>query len=126
MLGSSKLVAFVATRDIARATAFYRDTIGLRLVEETPFASVFDANGTMLRVTPVPELKAAQYTVLGWDVTDIKSMVKRLTIAGVPFSRYPGMKQDADGIWTSPSGARIAWFQDPDGNTLSLTQFTEA
>lgn len=126
MLGASKLVAFVATRDIARATAFYRDTIGLKLIEETPFASVFDANGTMLRVAPVPELKPVPWTVLGWDVANIKSTVKKLTIAGVPFSRYPGMKQDADGIWTSPGGARIAWFQDPDGNTLSLTQFTEA
>jgi catechol 2,3-dioxygenase-like lactoylglutathione lyase family enzyme len=123
MLGNAKLVAFVAARDIARATAFYRDTIGLKLVEETPFATVFDANGTMLRVTPVPNLQVAPYTVLGWDVADIKSTAKKLAIAGVPFSRYQGMQQDEDGIWTSPSGARVAWFQDPDGNTLSLTQF---
>lgn len=123
MLQNAKIMAFVGTRDAARAKVFYRDTLGLRLVEENPFALVFDSNGIMLRVTNVNELKPAQFTVLGWEVSDIAAAVKDLARVGVAFSRYPGMSQDADGVWDSPSGARIAWFQDPDGNTLSLTQF---
>jgi catechol 2,3-dioxygenase-like lactoylglutathione lyase family enzyme len=123
MLENAKIVAFAATRDAARARAFYRDTLGLTLVEENSFALVFDANGTMLRVTPVPELTPAKYTVLGWEVPGIAATVKKLAAAGVVFSRFDGMNQDEDGIWTSPGGARVAWFSDPDGNVLSLTQF---
>jgi len=123
ILGSSKLVAFAATSAPARALIFYRDTLGLRLVEETPFAFVFDAHGTMLRLTPVKEVSVAPYTALGWDVKDIEATVGTLKQAGVTVNRYPGIEQDALGIWTSPSGARIAWFKDPDGNTLSVTQF---
>lgn len=124
ILGPHKIVAFVATRDAGRAKAFYRDTLGLHLVEEQlPFALVFDANGTMLRVTVVKELTAAQYTVLGWEVPDIVRTAQELGAAGVKLERYPGMPQDELGVWTAPSGARVAWFKDPDGNTLSVTQF---
>ena len=123
ILGSAKLVAFAATAMPAKALKFYRDTLGLELVEESPFAFVFDAHGTMLRLTPVQKVAVGQYTVLGWEVNDIKAAVKHLAKAGVTFSRYPGMEQDELGIWQSPSGARIAWFQDPDGNTLSVTEF---
>lgn len=123
MLSNARIVAFVGAADAARATAFYRDTLGLNLVEESPFAQVFDANGTMLRVTHVKEVNPVPYTVLGWDVPDISAAAKSLAKAGVVFARYPGLVQDDDGVWTAPGGARIAWFQDPDGNTLSLTQF---
>jgi catechol 2,3-dioxygenase-like lactoylglutathione lyase family enzyme len=123
MLGSEKLVAFVATRDPGRAKEFYRDTLGLHLVSEDQFALVFDVGGTMLRVTRVPELVTAPYTVLGWHVRDIVSTAKRLQQANVALERYRGMQQDELGIWNSPSGARVAWFKDPDGNTLSLTQY---
>ena len=123
MLGSEKLVAFVAARDLPRAREFYRDTLGLRLVSEDQFALVFDGGGTMLRVTRVPEPVSAAYTVLGWHVRDIASTAKRLQEAHVVLERYPGMPQDGLGIWTSPSGARVAWFKDPDGNTLSITQY---
>ena len=123
ILGSHKLVAFVATRNSGRAKAFYRDTLGLRLVSEDEFALVFDAAGTMLRVTRVQEVAAAGHTVLGWQVPDIVRMAKNLQKAHVALQRYPGMPQDELGIWTSPSGARVAWFKDPDGNTLSITQF---
>ena len=124
VLGSHKIVAFVATRDPDRARAFYRDTLGLRLVaEQLPFALVFEANGTMLRVTVVRELVVAPYTVLGWDVPDVAATANALAAAGVKLERHPGMPQDELGIWTSPSGARVAWFKDPDGNTLSVTQF---
>lgn len=122
-LSSEKLVAFVATRDAALAKAFYRDTLGLRLVSEDPFALVFDAGGTMLRVTTVAELAPPKYTVLGWQVPDIERSVQDLQKTGVRFERYPGMPQNELGIWTAPGGAKVAWFRDPDGNTLSLTQF---
>jgi catechol 2,3-dioxygenase-like lactoylglutathione lyase family enzyme len=124
VLNSQKIVAFVATRDADRARAFYRDTLGLHLVaEQLPFALVFDAHGTMLRVTIVRDIVVAPYTVLGWEVPDIAGTAVELAAAGVKLERYPGMPQDDLGIWTSPSGARVAWFKDPDGNTLSVTQF---
>jgi catechol 2,3-dioxygenase-like lactoylglutathione lyase family enzyme len=123
VLGSAEIIAFVATRNAARAKPFYRDTLGLKLVSEDPFALVFDAHGIMLRVTPVQTKADAPYTVLGWRVPDIAATAKKLGKAGVRFERYPGMEQDELGVWQSPSGARVAWFKDPDGNTLSITQF---
>jgi len=122
MLGSSDLVAFVATSDLARARAFYGVTLGLAVVEDGPFACVFDANGTALRVTPVSEVAPAPYTVLGWAVTDITATVAALAEAGVVLKRFAGMDQDHRGVWTAPRGARVAWFVDPDGNTLSVTE----
>ena len=122
-LASSSLVAFVGVCDPDCAKRFYRDTLGLRLVsEELPFALVFDVQGTMLRVTVVPEVKPAKFTVLGWQVPDIQAAVSSLENAGVEFQRYAGLPQDGLGIWTSPNGARVAWFHDPDGNILSVTQ----
>jgi len=125
ILGTSKLMAFAAVTDMVRARAFYEGVLGLTLVEdEKPFALVFDANGTMLRVTPVGEHHALPHTVLGWAVESIEDTVQRLTAAGVVFQRYAGMNDgNALGIWTSPSGAQVAWFKDPDENLLSLTQF---
>lgn len=115
-------MAFVATRDPSRAKTFYRDTLGLTLDYEDRFAVVFRVRGVMLRVTIVQELTPAPYTVLGWEVPNIVTAAKDLERAGVRFERYPGLPQDDLGIWTSPSGARVAWFKDPDGNTLSITQ----
>ncbi len=125
ILGGNRLVAFAATLHPERARAFYQDTLGLRLVaDEAPFALVFDANGTMLRVTTVNELHPQPFTVLGWQVASIEVTVERLTAAGVEFLRFPGMNDaDPHGIWTAPSGARIAWFHDPDQNVLSVTEF---
>ena len=122
-LGSQKIVAFAATRDPGRAKAFYQGVLGLRLVSEDSFALVFRVGGTMLRVTTVQEMAVAPYTVLGWHVTSIAATMTTLERAAVVFERYPGMPQDKRGVWTAPGGARIAWFKDPDGNTLSITQF---
>ena len=122
MLESSDLVAFVAATDLGRARAFYEQTLGLRVVEHNDFACVLDAHGTMLRVTAVPKVAQPGYTVLGWQVGDIAASVRELTASGISFLRFDGMNQDEDGIWTTPGGARVAWFADPDGNTLSLTQ----
>jgi catechol 2,3-dioxygenase-like lactoylglutathione lyase family enzyme len=123
MLDGSDLIAFAATSDLDRARAFYEGTLGLRLVEQNDFAWVFDAHGTMLRVTQVSEVARYGYTVLGWRVGDIAKMSVGLRARGVDFTRYDGMDQDENGVWTTPGGDRVAWFCDPDGNTLSLTQF---
>ena len=125
MLKSRPVIAFVATTTPARARAFYSKTLGLRLVSEDAFALVFDAGGTMLRVAVVEQLQPAGYTVLGWIVSDVRRAVHDLAQRAVVFHKYPGLGQDESGIWTSPSGARVAWFADPDGNTLSLTEFVK-
>ena len=122
MLGHAAIVAFVATADAGRARGFYEGALGLTLCEDSPFALVFDANGVVLRVQTVPSVTAAQYTALGWTVTDIRDTMTALVHRGVVFERYAGLAQDDAGIWRSPGGAQIAWFRDPDGNILSLTQ----
>jgi len=126
IIGGSEVIAFAPTINPEKARAFYEGVLGLRLIaDEQPFALVFDANGIMLRVTTVHDLKPQQFTILGWRVADIESTTDRLAAAGVEFLRFPGMNDgDPHGIWNSPSGARIAWFKDPDGNVLSVTEFS--
>jgi predicted enzyme related to lactoylglutathione lyase len=119
-LSSGEVVAFAGTQRPEKAMRFYRDTLGLPLEYSDNFALVFNANGTTIRVAIVPKVVPAGYTILGWMVADIETTVDSLSKAGVVFERYPGMDQDARGIWNAPSGARIAWFKDPDGNTLSV------
>ena len=123
MLNNSNVVAFVATSKPDSAKDFYRRILGLRLISDDAFAIVFDANGIMLRVQKVQEHTPPPYTVLGWDVADIQARVKELLDRGVDCERYEWLEQDELGVWTTPSGAKVAWFKDPDGNTLSLTQF---
>ena len=123
MLESCDLVAFVGAADLDRARAFYEGVLGLPVTERTDFACVFASGGTMLRVTAVPAVAQPGYTVLGWRVPDITAVVRELTGRGVTVLHFDGMQQDEDGIWTTPGGDRVAWFADPDGNTLSLTQF---
>jgi catechol 2,3-dioxygenase-like lactoylglutathione lyase family enzyme len=117
-----KIVAFVATTDGARARAFYEGALGLMVKNDDAFALVLDAGGTTLRVQKVRDMKPAPYTALGWEVADIRATVAALAKKGVTFERYDHLEQDALGVWTTPSGARVAWFKDPDGNVLSLTQ----
>lgn len=125
-LSNYKIIGFVTIVDVERAKSFYGDILGLRLVsEEPPFALVFDANGIMLRLGMGKQLPPASGTVLGWQVPDIVSIVHTLETAGVQFERYEFLKQDDSGIWTSPTGARVAWFKDPDGNTLSVSEHPE-
>jgi catechol 2,3-dioxygenase-like lactoylglutathione lyase family enzyme len=123
-LGSCPLMAFVTVTDPVRAKAFYGGTLGLRFVsDELPFALVFDAQGTMLRVAISKQLAPAPYTVLGWQVPNIGVTVEGLRKAGVKFEHYGFKTQDKRGIWTTPGGHCVAWFKDPDGNLLSVTQF---
>ena len=124
MLSTAKLVCFAATKNEEAARRFYSEVLGLSLVEDSPFALVFDANGTMLRIQKVQEHTPAKHTTLGWDVEDIRAEIGALLQRGVSFERFTGLPQDELSIWTAPSGALIAWFLDPDGNALSLTQFS--
>jgi catechol 2,3-dioxygenase-like lactoylglutathione lyase family enzyme len=122
-LANFPIVAFVNIRDPERAKPFYRDVLGLSLVEEElPFALVFDAHGTMLRLAIDPQCTPIRGTVLGWNVTNIEDTVRQLLQAGVVFERWEFIPQDELGIWTTPTGARVAWFKDPDGNLLSVSQ----
>ena len=122
MLAHCDVIAFIATAHAEETRVFYSEVLGLRLMQDTPFALVFDANGTMLRIQKVEMLTTAGYTVLGWQVGDIHEAVERLRKRGILFDRYPGLLQDEQGIWTTAEGNKIAWFSDPDGNTLSLTE----
>lgn len=122
MLELSDVIAFVPTTDLVRARTFYGEVLGLPLVEETEYVCVFDAHGTMLRITATSEVARPGYTVLGWMVAEIETVVAALEANSVVFSRYPGLAQDQLGVWTSPEGDKVAWFSDPDGNILSLTQ----
>ena len=123
VLATSDVIAFAPATDLARARSFYGATLGLPIVDENAYACVFDAHGTMLRVTAVAEVAHPGYTVLGWRVTDLSQTVARLDSLGVAFAHYDGVEQDAQGVWATPDGDRIAWFTDPDGNVLSLTEF---
>jgi catechol 2,3-dioxygenase-like lactoylglutathione lyase family enzyme len=117
-LAAARLVAFVATTDLERSHGFYGGVLGLERTEASGFANAYAG----LRVTLVQERAVAPYTVLGWTVSDIEAELAELARKGIGFKRYPGLAQDQQGVWTAPGGSRIAWFDDPDGNTLSLQQ----
>jgi predicted enzyme related to lactoylglutathione lyase len=121
MLASTPIMAFLATSHAAEATAFYRDKLGLKLVSEEQWAIVFEANGTMLRIQRAKDWKPPQHTAFGWRVTDIEATVAQLADRGVAIEKFEFA--GPTGIWTTPDGTRVAWFKDPDGNILSLTQF---
>jgi catechol 2,3-dioxygenase-like lactoylglutathione lyase family enzyme len=121
MLGSLKIVAFVPTKDPEKARAFYEGVLGLRFVKDDGFALVLDANGIMVRVAKA-QFTPAAFTILGWQVTGIEKVVEGLAAKGVTFERFGFFEQDALGIWTAPTGDKVAWFKDPDGNMLSVSQ----
>jgi catechol 2,3-dioxygenase-like lactoylglutathione lyase family enzyme len=122
MLASAKLMAFVGTTNADRARAFYHGMLGLTLVSEDGYGMMFESNGVPLRIAIAKELTPVKYTVLGWQVKDIRATVASLKKAGVTFELYSFLKQDELSIWTSPNGDQVAWFKDPDGNTLSVSQ----
>ena len=123
MVASAKVITFVLTRDRAASTAWYTDTLGLPPASDDGFASVLDMNGTILRITQIDGYTAGQHPVLGWEVPDIAAAIRGLVAKGVTMTVYEGFGQDALGVWTSPDGkAKVAWFNDPDGNVLSLTE----
>jgi len=122
MLGSTRIMAFIPTRDATKARAFYEGLLGLRVVSEDQFALVLDANGIMVRVTKVPEFKPQQFTILGWAVPNVEQAVSGLQKEGSTSKDTVSRGQDDRGIWAAPGGAKVAWFKDPDGNVLSVSQ----
>jgi catechol 2,3-dioxygenase-like lactoylglutathione lyase family enzyme len=122
MLGSTNIVAFVPTKDSEKARAFYEGVLGLRFVKDDGFAMVLDANGIMIRVAKAPQFTPAQFTILGWQVKDIAKVAQELQKKGVHFEVFGFFKQDELGIWTAPTGDKVAWFKDPDGNILSISE----
>ena len=121
MLGSIDIVAFVPTKDTEKARAFYEGVLGLRFVKDDGFAMVLDANGIKVRVAKA-QFTPAPFTILGWQVPEIEKMVEGLQAKGVKFERFGFFEQDQLGIWTAPSGDKVAWFKDSDGNILSVSQ----
>jgi len=122
MLNSAQLMAFVPIKDSKRSRPFYEGVLGLRFITDDPFALLMDANGVRVRLAKTPGFTPAGFTVLGWQVKEISKIVSGLAKKGVKFERFPGMEQDELGIWAAPSGAKVAWFKDPDGNILSVSQ----
>jgi catechol 2,3-dioxygenase-like lactoylglutathione lyase family enzyme len=122
MFATSKLIAFIPTKDAARARAFYEGTLGLRFVHDDNFALVMDSNGTTIRIVRVGDFTPFPFTILGWEVEDIERAVTDLESIGVQFNRYGFLEQSPNGVWTAPGGTKVAWFPDPDGNTLSISQ----
>jgi catechol 2,3-dioxygenase-like lactoylglutathione lyase family enzyme len=122
MLGSTNIVAFIPTKDAEKAKAFYEGVLGLRFVKDDGFAMVLDANGIMVRIAKMQEFAPAQFTILGWQVSGIEAMARALQAKGVHFEIFGFFKQDELGIWTAPTGDKVAWFKDPDGNILSISQ----
>jgi catechol 2,3-dioxygenase-like lactoylglutathione lyase family enzyme len=125
MLATCPIVSFVPTRDAERARAFYEHTLGLAFVSDDRFAIVMQLSGNKLRLIRAGDFTPAPYTILGWEVTNIIETVTAFTEKGLVFERFPFIPSDqvdALGIWTAPNGNQVAWFKDPDGNTLSLSQ----
>ena len=122
MLKSAKIVAFLQVSDRSKAKAFYVDVVGLRFISEDPFALVVESNGTRVRIGEAKEMKPVQGTALGWEVADIEEAVAYLLTRGIELQQYGFSGQDERGIWTTPNGDKVAWFKDPSGNTLSVSQ----
>jgi len=122
MLGSTNIVAFVPITDSNKSRAFYEGVLGLRFVKDDGFALVFEANGITIRAAKMKEVKPAKFTILGWQVSEIENVVRALGGKGVQFEIFGFFKQDELGIWTAPTGDKVAWFKDPDGNILSVSQ----
>jgi catechol 2,3-dioxygenase-like lactoylglutathione lyase family enzyme len=122
MLNTAKIIAFVPIQDSQKSQPFYEGVLGLRFVSDDPFALVMESNGTMIRLAKTPNFTPAGFTVMGWEVSEIEEEVSALQKKGVNFERFPGLPQDELGIWAAPGGAKVAWFKDPDGNILSLSQ----
>jgi catechol 2,3-dioxygenase-like lactoylglutathione lyase family enzyme len=122
MLTNNSVIAFVPTSDAARARDFYEQKLGLRFVSDDSFAIVMDCNGTMLRIARVGNFTPHPFTILGWEVQDMDKTAELMTGNDVKFEIFPGLNQNEAGVWTAPGGAKVAWFKDPDGNILSISQ----
>jgi catechol 2,3-dioxygenase-like lactoylglutathione lyase family enzyme len=118
-------MGFIPTRDFSRARAFYVGLLDLTLVNEDNFALEVASGSTHIRITRVEAFTPFPFTLLGWRVEEIVSTVRDLTAKGIHFERYSFLQQDEDAIWAAPGGTKVAWFRDPEGNILSLSQHTD-
>ena len=125
MLVEPTITAFLPTVNPERSKQFYIEVLGLKLVSEDAYALEFEGNGAALRITTVEKFTPYPFTVLGFKIEEIASQVKALNKKGIEFERYKFLEQDEWGIWTSPSKAKVVWFKDPDGNLLSLTEYSQ-
>jgi len=126
-LSDYRLNASIAVSDIAQAVAFYEGKLGLPVVERGPSAHIADGSrvygsggGPALSVYQAETAGRSQATLAVWYVDDIDQVVDELIGAGVEFTRYDAFEADAKGIAPRAGGGRIAWFQDPDGNTFAI------
>jgi catechol 2,3-dioxygenase-like lactoylglutathione lyase family enzyme len=122
MLASMEMVGFLLTKDYEKARAFYEGNLGFEFVSLDQFALVMQAGKSMIRIVKVPDFTPLRSTVLGWKVNDIETMVDWLINRGVTFEKYPFVQDKERGIWTAPGGSKIAWFADPYGNVLSVSE----
>jgi catechol 2,3-dioxygenase-like lactoylglutathione lyase family enzyme len=122
MLSQNEVMAFIPTKNAVEARTFYEGKLGLRFVSDDDFALVVESGKTVIRITKVGQFTPERFTILGWRVLNIEEEVRELSARGVSLQRFPGMEQDDLGIWNAPGGTKVAWFQDPDGNVLSLSQ----
>jgi catechol 2,3-dioxygenase-like lactoylglutathione lyase family enzyme len=122
MLASSKIIGFVPTKDSVKAKGFYEGILQFQFVSDDMFALVMRAGETMIRIGKVQDFTPAPYTVLGWEVSNIEDVVKWLQKRGVALEKFPFVQDKELGIWTTPNGDKVAWFRDPDGNVLSVSQ----
>jgi catechol 2,3-dioxygenase-like lactoylglutathione lyase family enzyme len=122
MLDKGKMVGFVPTLDYDKARAFYERTLGFTFVSLDQFAMVMSVGGHMIRIAKLANFTPLQATILGWQVDDIESVAEWLSRRGVSLEKYPFMQDRELGIWTAPTGDKVAWFKDPDGNILSVSQ----
>lgn len=122
MISSGKLMGFLATHDYERAKQFFVGKLGAKFVSQDQFALAVEIGGHQIRVVKIPDFAPVKWTVLGWEVTDVTATVKWLAERGVSTEKYPFVADKELGIWEAPSGAKVAWFKDPDGNVLSVSQ----
>ena len=108
--------------DLAAAKRFYSETLGLKVEDDGVGVRLHLPAGGTVFAYPKRDHQPATFTILNLVVDDIDASVDELTRRGVQFERYGFPGQDDAGIWTAPSGDKVAWFKDPDGNTLSLSQ----
>ena len=122
MLDTGKMVGFVPTTDYAKAREFYESKLGFKFVSLDQFALVMRVGGHQVRIVKMVNFKPLQGTILGWEVASIEATATWLKERGVVLEKYPFVQDQELGIWTAPSGDRVGWFKDPDGNVLSVSQ----
>ena len=122
MLASGRMAGFVPTKDYDRAREFYEGKLAFEFVSLDQFGLVLSVVGHKIRIAKIPNFTPLQGTILGWEVEQIETVAAWLKERGVTLEKYPFAQDRELGIWTAPSGDKVAWFKDPDGNVLGISQ----